>query len=136
MSQKQAIYYTIDPSTNPATWPGSYTESEKPSGEIAISKVDVIFININAASDFRILRSGTDESHHAVTQVAKHIARGIYRLVSLNVSEYSCVVVFSTEKKRSELMWKNGFPWDIEATDKEKGVKEGTGLEQDNEGNR
>ncbi len=60
-----------------------------------------------------MLHSGTDESvDHAVAQVAKHIARGLYRVISLNASEYSCVVVMSTEKTRDELMWKNGFPWD------------------------
>jgi hypothetical protein len=32
--------------------------------------------------------------------------------VSMNVSDYSCVVVMSTEKSRDELMFKNGFPWD------------------------
>jgi hypothetical protein len=32
----------------------------------------------------------------------------------MNASEYSCVVVLSTEESRDELMWKNGFPWDNE----------------------
>lgn len=110
MSDKPIIYYEVDPSKNPAMWPGVDISSK-----IAVSKVDVIFININAASDFRILRTGTNEdNHHALAQVAKHVAHGLYRLVSLNITEYSCVVVFSTEKMRSELMWKNGFPWDRE----------------------
>ncbi|KAI1846008.1 hypothetical protein JX265_000933 [Neoarthrinium moseri] len=113
MSEKTpSVYYTVDPETNPSTWPGSSHEGP---GNIDISKVDVIFININGASDFNILRTGTNKDiHHAVLQVAKHVARGLYRLVSLNASEYSCVVVMATEKQRDMLMWKNGFPWDTE----------------------
>ncbi|KAF5024640.1 hypothetical protein F66182_3262 [Fusarium sp. NRRL 66182] len=112
MSSQTPIQYTVDPSTNPASWPGP----ESTSGHIDISKVDVVFININTDSDFRIVRTGTNEHvHHAVTQVTKHVARGLYRIVSMNVSDYSCVVVMSTERSRDELMWKNGFPWDIES---------------------
>lgn len=109
MSGKPTIYYQVDPSKNPATWPSS----DAPSGYLGISKVDVFFINTNAASNFTMLRTGTNENvQHALTQVMKHVARGLYRIVSLNASEYSCVVVLSTEKGREELMWKNGFPWD------------------------
>ncbi|KAJ6444885.1 hypothetical protein O9K51_03286 [Purpureocillium lavendulum] len=107
------INYTVDPSTNPATWPGPVPTSGH---HVDVSKVDVIYINVNGASDFTVLRTGTNEHvHHALTQVTKHIARGLYRVVSVNASEYSCVVVMSTEKPRDELMWKNGFPWDREA---------------------
>ena len=82
-------------------------------GFIDIPKVDVLFININTDSDFRILHTGTNENlQHALTQVTKHVARGLYRVVSLNASEYACHVVISTGKPREELMWKNGFPWD------------------------
>ncbi|KAK0609437.1 hypothetical protein B0T14DRAFT_531951 [Immersiella caudata] len=111
MSERPAIHYQVDPSKNPATWP----EGAKPqaSGFLDISKVDVLFININGESDFKILRTGTNENvQFALTQVMKHVARGLYRIVSLNASEYSCVVVMSTEKQREDLMWKNGFPWD------------------------
>jgi len=111
MSDRPQLNYTIDPSTNPATWPGPIPTSSY----IDICKVDVIYVNINAASDFTLLRTGTNELiQHAVIQVTKHLARGLYRIISMNVSEYSCVVVMSTEKPRSELMWKNGFPWDNE----------------------
>jgi hypothetical protein len=55
-----------------------------------------------------------EDIHHAVLQVTKHIARGLYKLVSMNVSEYSCTVVISANKSRDELLWKNGFPWDRE----------------------
>ncbi|KPM43251.1 hypothetical protein AK830_g3329 [Neonectria ditissima] len=111
MSSPSPIYYTVDPSTNPATWPGPGPAT----GYIDVSKVDVIYINISGASDFCILRTGTNEHiHHALTQVTKHVARGLYRIISLNASEYSCVVVMSTEKARDDLMWKNGFPWDTE----------------------
>ena len=109
MSDKPTIYYSIDPSINPSRWPGA-----KPGSSIAVNKVDVWYTNVSANSDFRMLHSGTNESiDHAVTQVT-HIARGLYRLVSLNASEYSCVVVMSTDKPRDELMWKNGFPWDCD----------------------
>ncbi|KAF4453141.1 hypothetical protein F53441_4138 [Fusarium austroafricanum] len=49
--------------------------------------LDVIFVNINANSDFRLLRTGTNKHVHHVNQVTKHIARGLYTLISLNVSE-------------------------------------------------
>ncbi|KAF5006178.1 hypothetical protein FDECE_7419 [Fusarium decemcellulare] len=111
MSNQTPIQYIVDPSTNPASWPGPGSESD----DTVIHKVDVIFININASSNFRIVRTGTNEHiHHAVTQVTKHVARGLYRIISMNVSEYSCVVVMSTEKSRDELIGKNGFPWDTE----------------------
>ncbi|RBQ76428.1 hypothetical protein FVER14953_03282 [Fusarium verticillioides] len=111
-SSKIPVQYSVDLSTNPVSWPDPNQPS---SGFIDVSKVDVIFINLNAASDFHLLRTGTNESiDYAITQVTKHVARGLYRIVSMNASEYSCVVVFSTEKSRDEFMWKNGFPWDKE----------------------
>ncbi|KAG4273140.1 hypothetical protein FPRO04_09977 [Fusarium proliferatum] len=106
--QPAAVYYTVDPSTNPSSWPPPAPEF----GTI-INRVDVTFININGDSNFTILRTGTNEHvHHAVTQVTKHIARGLYRIISMNVSEYSCVVVMSSEKSKEELLFRNGFPWD------------------------
>ncbi|KAG9503339.1 hypothetical protein J7337_006184 [Fusarium musae] len=101
-SSKIPAQYSVDLSTNPASWPDPNQPS---SGFIDVSKVDVIFINLNAASDFHLLRTGTNESiGYAITQVTKHVARGLYRIV----------MVLSTEKSRDELMWKNGFPWDKE----------------------
>ncbi|KAI8657952.1 hypothetical protein NCS57_01175300 [Fusarium keratoplasticum] len=111
MANQPTVHYTVDPSTNPGSWPPPAPELSN----VNINRVDVIFININGDSNFRIVRTGTNEHvHHAVMQVTKHIARGLYRIVSMNVSDYSCVVVMSTEKSRDELMWKNGFPWDRE----------------------
>ncbi|KAK4188866.1 hypothetical protein QBC35DRAFT_179508 [Podospora australis] len=113
MSERPVIYYQVDSSQNPATWPGSSHPQPPESGFLDISKVDVLFININSESDFRTLRTGTNEHVQvALTQVMKHVARGLYRIVSLNASEYSCVVVMSTEKSWEDLMWKTGFPWD------------------------
>ncbi|KAK1456692.1 hypothetical protein CMEL01_16370 [Colletotrichum melonis] len=87
-------------------WPNETT------GYINISKVDIIFVNMNGDLDFHILRTGTNEHvHHVVTQVTKHLARGLYHLISLDVTEHSCVVVISTGKKRSELS-EGSFPWD------------------------
>jgi hypothetical protein len=112
MSDKIPVQYSVDLSTNPSLWADP---NQPESGFRDVNKVDVIFININATSDFRLLRTGTNGSiDHAITQVTKHIARGLYRVISMNASDYSCVVVFSTEKSREELMWKNGFPWDNE----------------------
>ncbi|KAF5565575.1 hypothetical protein FNAPI_1619 [Fusarium napiforme] len=111
-SSKIPVLYSVDLSTNPALWPDPNQPS---SGFMDVKKVDVIFININAASNFRLLRTGTNESIGcAITQVTKHVARGLYQIVSMNASEYSCVVVLSTEKSRDELLGKNGFPWDNE----------------------
>ncbi|CAF3456994.1 unnamed protein product [Fusarium graminearum] len=108
MSDRTAIHYTVDPSTNPSTWPGS-----DPTGSTVIWKVDVIYINMHGDSNFRTLRTGTNEHvNQAVIQVTKHIARGLYDIVSMNVSDYSCVVVMSTERSKDELLFKNGFPWD------------------------
>ncbi|KUI65364.1 hypothetical protein VM1G_11268 [Cytospora mali] len=106
------IYYEVDPNTNPATWPGPVPTD---GSHVAISKVDVMYFNINGNSDFRMIRTGTNDTIHSVlTQVTKHVERGLYRILSMNMSEYSCVVVMSTELSRDDLMWKNGFPWDKE----------------------
>lgn len=81
----------------------------------ATYSVDVIFTNINHGSDFRSIRSGTDKSiQDAILQVAKHISRGLYKVVSLNASEHMLAVIISTDLSRDDLMFKNGFPWDRE----------------------
>ncbi|KAL4728708.1 hypothetical protein ACLX1H_003107 [Fusarium chlamydosporum] len=80
MSDQNRIQYIADPSTNPSTWPGS-----DPDGFPSVWRVDVIYININSDSGFRIIRTGTNEHiHQAVIQVTKHIARGLYDIVSMN----------------------------------------------------
>ena len=73
-STPPAIFYSIDPNTNPSTWPNLANAT----GTVSVWKVDVIFININAALDFRLLRTGTNgHAHEAVNQVTKHVARGL-----------------------------------------------------------
>lgn len=110
-NQPPAVHYTVDPSTNPALWPPPAPDTDG----VFIYRVDVIFVNVNGESNLRILRTGTNEHvHHVVMQVTKHIARGIYRIVSMTVSEYSCVVVMETEKSMEELR-SHGFPWDRES---------------------
>ncbi|KAK7433835.1 hypothetical protein Landi51_13776 [Colletotrichum acutatum] len=107
-SMATSVLYSVNLSTHPdpIRWPNETT------GYINISKVDIVFVNMNGDSNFRILRTGTNEHvHHVVTQVTKHVARGLYHLISLNATEHSCVVVISTGKKRSELSGR-GFPWD------------------------
>lgn len=111
-SSAPAIFYEVDPSTNPATWPGSIPEAGSGTHS-QVDKVEVIYVNLDDRSSFRLLQTGTNEPvQHAITQVMKHVARGLYRIISLQASQYSCIVVMKTEKSRDELMWKNGFPWD------------------------
>ncbi|RGP80746.1 hypothetical protein FLONG3_1086 [Fusarium longipes] len=108
MSNQAPIQYIVDPSTNPSRWPGS-----DPDTFVSVWRVDVIYINLNEDSNFRIARTGTNENiNQVVIQVTKHVARGLYDIVSMNVSEFSCVVVMSTEKSTDELSFRNGFPWD------------------------
>ncbi|EWG35819.1 hypothetical protein FVEG_14565 [Fusarium verticillioides 7600] len=110
MANPNRVIYTVDPSTNPASWP----PGQAPEFGTAIYRVDVTYINLNGDSDFRSLRTGTNEHiHHAVIQVTKHIARGLYRIVSMSVGEYQCTVVMETERSTDDLM-ANGFPWDRE----------------------
>lgn len=102
--------YFIDPNTNPATWDGPISTDN---GQFIIQpKVDVIFININLNSDVRTIRTGTNGSvHEALIAVAKHVEKGLYKIVSLQMSEYSCVVVMSTELSDAELgKEENHFP--------------------------
>ncbi|RMJ02223.1 hypothetical protein CDV36_015509, partial [Fusarium kuroshium] len=81
MANLPPVNYTVDPSTNPGSWPTPAPELSNAN----INRVDVIFININGDSNLRIVRTGTNEHvHHAVMQVTKHIARGLYRIVSMN----------------------------------------------------
>lgn len=102
------MFYRVDPSKNPATWPGQET-----TGFLGVDKVDVIFVNMNADSDFRLLRTATNgHVHEVLLQVTKHVERGLYRIVNMSLSEYWCTVGMSTDKKRDELMLKNWFPWD------------------------
>ncbi|KAI3538107.1 hypothetical protein CSPX01_09684, partial [Colletotrichum filicis] len=108
ISMTTPVLYHVNLSTHcdPIRWPNETT------GYIDISKVDIIYVNVNGDSDFHMLRTGTNEHvHHVVTQVTKHLARGIYHSISLNTTEHSYVVVISTRKKRSELS-EGGFPWD------------------------
>lgn len=53
------------------------SEIRNPDGSFThIPKVDVIFLNVNYASDFRTVRTGNDESvEKAILQVAQHVDR-------------------------------------------------------------
>ncbi|TQV90830.1 hypothetical protein V2A60_002510 [Cordyceps javanica] len=78
-----------------------------------VYNVDVIYTNMSAASDFRILRTGTNgHVEKALLQVAKHLERGLYKIVSLNASKHAMHVIISTDKPCNELTYKQGFPWD------------------------
>ncbi|KAH7219754.1 hypothetical protein DER44DRAFT_805599 [Fusarium oxysporum] len=95
MANQNRVIYTVDPSTNPASWP----PGQAPEFGTAIYRVDVTYINLNRDSDFRTLRTGTNS---------------LYRIVSMNVGEYQCIVVMETEKSTDDLM-SHGFPWDRNA---------------------
>lgn len=80
-----------------------------------IYRIDVWFINVDTSSSFQVVRIGHDgTTHDVLNQVAKHVARGLYRLINLTITECQCMVTFSTQMSREDLMWKNGFPWDAE----------------------
>ncbi|EHK17636.1 uncharacterized protein TRIVIDRAFT_43408, partial [Trichoderma virens Gv29-8] len=69
--------------------------------------------NINCASKFRVVRTGTNKLIcRVIDQVAKHIAHRVYQVVSFNVTEYSCVVAISRDKWEGQLMFKSSFPCD------------------------
>lgn len=74
-------------------------------------QLDVIYINLNAASDFIMSHgnsSGTLEEELAT--IHQHVQDGCYKIVSINGSEHSCVLVMSTELSKAQLREK-GFPF-------------------------
>lgn len=80
---------------------------------MAAYKVEVCFLNIGQGS-FRVLQTGRNDSvHEALKAVAKHVARGFYKIVSLQMSKYSCVVVMKSDMSNEE-MDKVSFPWGTE----------------------
>ena len=87
-------------------------EGTKPgAAKIHIPEVDIIYHNMNVASDFRTMRSGSDGPiEEVVIQIAKHLTNQCYNVISINASCRSCVVVLSTELSREEL-GQRGFPW-------------------------
>lgn len=100
--------YWVDPNTNPSTWASG--EVPEPGKYQAEYKVDVRFINIGSGS-FQGLSTGRNDSVHVVLlAVAKHVARGFYNVVSLQMSEYSCVVVMRSDMSIEEAE-RVGFPW-------------------------
>jgi hypothetical protein len=77
--------------------------------------VDVFIIKINVASNFGIRRHALNNVtvHNAIFSVAKHIRKGLYRLVSLNASERSCVMVISTTFQNDDPTWKEKYKGDL-----------------------
>jgi hypothetical protein len=75
--------------------------------------IDIIYHNMHAGSDFRTSRgSSTDSLKSNIAVVAKHIKDDCYTVISINISTYSIVVVFSTSLSKAELREK-GFPFPI-----------------------
>ncbi|KAK7999621.1 hypothetical protein PG990_012221 [Apiospora arundinis] len=103
MEGQEPVYYSVDRSLHPNAFPVAERRY------VTVHKIDVLYFNVDSRSEFRWMRTGTNESiHTVVAQVAKHVSRGLYRLESLNASETSCVVVISTTKSDTEL-WDGGF---------------------------
>lgn len=99
--------YWVDPYTNPSTWNGVVPQ---PGKYRAAYKVEVCFVNVGQGS-LRGLHTGRNDSvHEALKAVIKHVARGFYRIVSLQMSEYSCVAVMKSDMSNEE-MDKISFPW-------------------------
>lgn len=99
--------YWVDPNTNPSTWGGSVPP---PGKYMAAFKVEVCFLNVGEGS-FRGMNTGRNDTvHEALKAVAKHVARGFYKIVSLQMSEYSCVVVMNSDMSNAE-MEAVSFPW-------------------------
>lgn len=102
--------YWVDPNTNPSTWNGVVPQ---PGKYMAAYKVECIFLNVGQGS-FRGLHTGRNDSvHEALMAVAKHVARGFYKIVSLQMSEYSCVVVMNSDMSDTEVD-SVLFPWGSE----------------------
>lgn len=81
---------------------------------------DLIYHNMCADSDFITFRAGADPYatiEDAIKDVARHIATGLYEIISISGSKHSLVVVMGTELSKAEL-WGRGFPYaDSEASD-------------------
>ncbi|KAK0099306.1 hypothetical protein ONS95_006332 [Cadophora gregata] len=75
--------------------------------------IDIIYHNMHAGSDFITFRASSNHSLKSnIATVAKHVADDCYTVISMNVSTYSVVVVFSTPLSKAELREK-GFPFPI-----------------------
>jgi len=74
-------------------------------------KLDRIYINLNADSDFRIWRVNSHATiDEEVATIHQYVQAGFFRIISLNASERSCFLVMSTSLTRAELREK-GFPF-------------------------
>lgn len=66
--------------------------------------IDVIFMNIDPTSDFRTIRKpwyGTVAQ--MISEIAKAANENVYRIINLNASTYSVVLVVQTTKSSAEI---------------------------------
>lgn len=74
-------------------------------------QLDVVYINLNASSDWLMSRAnGSGTIEEELELIHQHVQDGCYKIVSLNASERSCVLVMSTELSKAQLREK-GFPF-------------------------
>lgn len=74
--------------------------------------VSVHLLNMNADVDFRSIHGAFPVAMERVyISVARHVSDGIYKLVSVNASEYSFVIVCNIQVSVEEfnIAWKNMF---------------------------
>ena len=75
--------------------------------------IDLIYHNMHAGSDFRTFRASSNHSLKShIATIVKHVADDCYTVISMNISTYSVVVVFSTPLSKADLREK-GFPFPI-----------------------
>jgi hypothetical protein len=88
--------------TNPTT--GEIEEAGSDGYTTGPPSVDVIWINMDSRSNFRIIRSSFPGPMDKVfLQIADHVRRGLYLLVSVSASAYSFAVICKTEKTQGEI---------------------------------
>ncbi|CZR66556.1 uncharacterized protein PAC_16457 [Phialocephala subalpina] len=76
-----------------------------------VNNLDITYHNMNASSDFRTLRIGSNGSvEDVLLQVARHVENGCFKIVSISASKHWFVVVMSTELGTDELHAR-GCPW-------------------------
>lgn len=79
--------------------------------EFSLEHFDRIYINLHAASDFRIRRTRRSQPtalEDEIAELAQHVKNGCFKVVSINGSQHSCVVVVTTPLSGEELV-KKGF---------------------------
>ncbi len=102
MSQSQ-----LSNSNDPPLGPQALTEPPREQG------IDIIYHNMHAGSDFQTFRAaGKGPVEEVLLQVAQHVKNECYKIISINASKHSFVVVMTTELSR-EVLEARGFPFHV-----------------------